>query len=210
MKIETIQSKATQLKLELEECLSQPLPFNRPPLVPHPVEVKLSHCHELIAAAFGYGQRVSMKKDDIDWDDQEVYTERWRDTVFQNNKVDGAIIKRITELNAPSLKAAPGFIVTSIVKSNLTPPCKECECQDQRGVFVQDEDGNDSIEFVCSTCAADDELYDTCQFCGDDILYPISLLNSSGECPIHKGESSYDEDEMEDIESYVEYINNHF
>lgn len=62
MKNETIQSKATQLKLDLEEGLSQPLPFNRPPLVPQPVEIKLSHCHELIAATFGYGQRVSIKK----------------------------------------------------------------------------------------------------------------------------------------------------
>ncbi|BEI26461.1 hypothetical protein H8F18_14940 [Vibrio fluvialis] len=209
MKNQTIQSKATQLKLDLEEGLSRRLSYNKPHLASHPVEVKLSHCHELIAATFGYGQRVSMKKDGIDWDDQEVYTERWRDTVFQNNKVDGAIIKRITELNAPSLKAAPGFIVSSIVQSTLTPPCKDCGHQDSRGRFVHDESGDDPIHYVCRECASDDEEYDTCLFCGDDILYPISLLNSSGECPIHKGESYYDEEQMEDMESYVEYINNH-
>ncbi|HFG1874480.1 hypothetical protein D6V10_06865 [Vibrio cholerae] len=207
MKNETIQSKATQLKLDLEEGLSQPLPFNRPPLVPQPVEIKLSHCHELIAATFGYGQRVSMKKDDIDWDDQEVYTERWRDTVYQNNKVNDSIINRLKELNAPSLKAAPGFIITGIVQSTLTPQCKDCRHQDPRGRFVHDDSGDDPIDFVCRECASDDEEYDTCTYCGEGILYPTSLLNSAGECPEHRGESHLDDEEREDWDSYIEYLN---
>ncbi|MDW1507540.1 hypothetical protein R7D97_25480 [Vibrio sp. Vb5031] len=207
MKNITIQNKATQLKLELEDGLSQPLPFDQLSSEPNRVKVQLSHCYELIAATLGYRTHPSMKADDYEWDDHELFTERWRDDVYQNPRVNQAIVDRIKDLNSPSLKAAPGFIVTGIVQAVLTPPCKDCEHQDPRGRFVHDESGQDPIDFVCQDCASDDEEYGTCIFCGDGILYPTSLLNSAGECPEHKGESDLDDEEREDWDSYIEYLN---
>ncbi|NMU53183.1 hypothetical protein, partial [Vibrio parahaemolyticus] len=117
MKNITIQNKAIQLKLELEDGLSQPLPFDQLSSEPNRVKVQLSHCYELIAATLGYRTHLSMKADDYEWDDHELFTERWRDDVYQNPRVNQAIVDRIKDLNSPSLKAAPGFIVTGIVQA---------------------------------------------------------------------------------------------
>ncbi|POC39300.1 hypothetical protein [Vibrio vulnificus] len=210
MKTDTIQKLATELKLELEEGLvTRRSSFNRLTTTPQPVKVKLSHCYELIAAAFGYGQHVSMKKDDVDWDDQECYIERWRDDVYINPRAEQALVDRIKKLDAPELKRAPSFIVTGIVQATLAPACKDCGRHDPDGDFVHDEECNESIEYVCQRCAKDEDEYGTCRFCGNGTLYPTSLLNSAGECPVHKGESYYSEEELEDLNSYVEYLNNH-
>lgn len=43
-----------------------------------------------------------------------------------------------------------------------------------------------------------------CWCCGDQ-PHDIRDLNHQNECPIHYGESSYSEEELEDMESYIEY-----
>lgn len=210
MNNETISKKASWLKQELEHDLTPSQHFNEPATASASVKVKLSHCHELIAAAFGYNSKAAMNADVHNssiLNDHEFYIERWRETVYGRPSGEQKIIERIQSLRDTPLHTAHAHSVVSLVKCALAPQCQDCYEKDPRGRFVFNGYGDNPIDFVCSACAQDEQNYDTCRFCGDEYLYPASIINSSGECPEHQGESHMDDEELEDLESYIENIN---
>jgi hypothetical protein len=63
--------------------------------------------------------------------------------------------------------------------------------------------------WVCDSCVAKAHRnmnvgIGFCWCCGDQ-PHDIRDLNTQNECPIHYGESSYSEEEREDMDSYIEY-----
>lgn len=202
---ETIKAKATYLRQSLElgdrhSRHSRPLGKNA---------VKLSHCHELIAAALGFNSKVAMNayySDPVYWDDDEFYFERYRFHAFRGFDLK-FIMERVAHLRDTPLHYANSYFIAEALAEALAPPCQDCGAKDADGRFVHDGDSSDPVMFVCRSCSQDEDEYDTCTFCGPDILYKASDINRSGECPEHSGESYMDEEEREGWDSLIEYWN---
>ncbi len=103
--------------------------------------------------------------------------------------------------------------VVSLIYSHFVPTCSYCgKCHSvMNGVIaVAYHDGCTQAQYwVCDSCVAQAHRnmnvgIGFCWCCGDQ-PHDIRDLNTQNECPIHYGESSYSEDEREDMDSYVEY-----
>ncbi|MEH0691026.1 hypothetical protein H4F17_18520 [Vibrio cholerae] len=204
MKNETIKAKATHLRLLLEQGNQ----FNRP-LGKN--SVKLAHCHELIAAALGFKSKVAMNNYDCDpewWDEDEYYFGFYRRYIYSRELDLEFIMERVARLrDTPLHHVNPRFIASSLEEA-LAPPCQNYDCgsKDKYGRFIYDGDSDDPVMFVCEACSKDEYKYEKCLYCGST-LYKASVINRAGECPEHYGESHMDEEEREDWDSYVEYLN---
>lgn len=207
---DSIQQKASQLKQRLEYRLGSTSFRKTPSEIPD--KVKLAHCHELIAAAFGFNSKKAMidQRDGIqDWDDREFYLSEWQYSIHNRHIDDQLIRTRIRYFkDSPLQHIASSFVIGAILWV-LAPCCKDCGEKDPDGKFVYDDAGNETIDYVCQHCAQDERHYDTCQFCGVGRIYPESLINSAGECPVHDGESRMSPERREDWISYVDYLNKH-
>ena len=199
---ETIKAKATYLRVILEngDMYCHLLAKNT---------VKLSHCHELIAAALEFKSKVAMNSyfDDSEcWDDEECFFERYRS--HGRNLDLKFIMERIAHLKDTPLHHVPQFFIAEALEEALAPPCQNNDCgdKDANGRFVYDEDG-EPVMFVCRSCSQDEDEFNTCTYCGRSILYKASIINRAGECPEHSGESYMDEEEREGWDSLIEYWN---
>ncbi len=203
---ETIKAKATYLR----QCLEQGDRHYRDSRSLGKNAVKLSHCHEMIAAALGFNSKVAMNDYHSDpecWDEDEFYFERYRSHAFGRGFNLKFIMERVARLRDTPLHDADPYFIAEAVAETLAPPCQDCGDKDAKGRFVHDGDSSEPVMFVCRTCSQDEDEYDTCIYCGPDVLYKASDINRSGECPEHSGESYMDEEEREDWDSFIEYWN---
>lgn len=195
---ETIKAKATYLREALENG----------DVHYHPI-VKLSHCHELIAAALGFKSKVAMNSyfnNPECWDDEEGFFERY--SSHGSNLDLKFIMERIARLKNTPLHHFPQHLMVHALGDALAPPCQNNDCgnKDSNGRFVYDKNG-DPMMFVCRACSQDEDEFDTCTYCGSDTLYKARTINRVGECPEHSGESYMDEEEREGWDSLIEYWN---
>lgn len=204
MKIETIQAKATYLKDSLEADDYRYLPSSV-----SKGTVKLAHCHELIAAGLGFKSKKSMLSycnDPRNWDDSEVYIERYYSHSAGHKLNTQLVMDRVSNLkDTPLHKSKEEFVIHSVAEA-IAPPCHDCNEKDANGRFIHDGDGSDPQIYVCRACSEEDK-YDTCVYCGSGTLYKASDINRAGECPEHAGESYMDEEERDDWDSFIEYCN---
>jgi len=68
------------------------------------------------------------------------------------------------------------------------------------------ECGHDTGLLVHRRCM-DNGGYGNCRYCGSFIAHPLDYLNEASECDAHAGESVMDEEEEEDVESFLENMN---
>jgi DNA-directed RNA polymerase subunit RPC12/RpoP len=74
-------------------------------------------------------------------------------------------------------------------------------------IYVDDNINNDEREYICSDCFnQNQDDFGFCTLCGNHILYRTEDLDAKSLCyPIHKGEFDCDEEEQEDMYSFIEY-----
>lgn len=166
------------------------------------LDIRPAHAHAAVSHFLGYNSKIALKSDpDFDASDAELLNYRETGT------------EKLTE-HIPCMKQTPlqGLDLrelAAVIYSGLAPVC---ECCNQKSLTIaplgyeeREPDG-----WVCQNCATQEESdYAYCSFCGDGYIYRASEINHRGECVEHNGESVYDDEELEDLESYVEYIQNH-
>ncbi len=180
MDMETIQEKANKLRKEIELIVN----IHNITCVQ---SVEIEYCYELIAAAFGFNCSHEMfisraHKEELL--SLESYLDKWK-AIAYDSSVHDFIEKRIMELNGTNLDVLDSDWIISAVQWCLTPLCKDCQAPDYMGCFIG---GNIywgiTPEYVCSSCSRSAN-YDYCRRCTEDLIYPASEINSTGECLSH-------------------------
>jgi len=165
------------------------------------VDVRSAHAHDAVSGSLGFNSKIALQtSEDIIPDDA---------CLTRHNDLDiektAEVISRMRETPLQNL---PIEHVVSIIKDGLTPGCACCGEKTASSVIVGDrgdEKAPDDPEWICPDCASDDEEFGHCIYCGDDVLYRLKDLNNNWECDEHAGESALDPEELEDLESYIEY-----
>lgn len=173
----------------------------------HKKKVRSSHSHAVISAALGYKSKKALMADNYNLPIEDEFI-----LYHYGNELDNEMVSdAIDSMKDSPLKSLPSHFVREAILDSLTP---ECECCGDKTVYSQPVFDSDNIEDpvaqVCNDCSEDEEEYATCIYCGDSILYRAFEINSAGECPEHKGESSMSDEEREDWESYIENLNKDF
>ena len=167
-------------------------------------KVRSSHAHAAVSGYLGYNSKKALLADNCDEPIEDEFV-LFHSESAPNPEVLENVISRMK--NTP-LKELSTRIVERSIEAALTPPCEVCGHKTGNSYPVFQSDYPDEpIAQVCSMCVKDEEEYGECRFCG--ILCRAEEINEAGECPEHYGEGSYSEEELEDIESFVEYHMNH-
>ena len=157
----------------------------------HKDKLKAAHAHEIVAAHFGFKSKIALKSSnyfELNPDDPETYE-------FPNSEED--IGYRLSKLKG--LDVDPGFVkeAANIINSSIKPECSLCGCVDNSVKPAETDDNYPEQLWVCSRCVSVGEDVGNCIFCGDDMIYPVKMLNFSGECPEHEGESEMSPEDEE-------------
>jgi len=163
-------------------------------------EVRSSHAHAAISGYLGFNSKKALLADnygELIEDELSLF----HNMLPPNTKVLEDVISRMKDT---PLKELPTRVIEDTIKIALTPPCEVCghKTSNSHSVF-QGDDPDEPIAQVCSSCVQDEDEYDRCHFC--DLLCRAEEINNAGECSEHYGESSFDEEELEDMESMLEY-----
>lgn len=179
--------------------------FLREELQSDGIELGSSHSHAIVAAALGFKSKkalIDSPDSPMNWDFDEYPSLAL--CVDDNRDQISDAIGKIRE-QVPIKEVDPSLLAR-IIQSGLTPACESCNSRSRFMFPVGYE--IEITGWACQDCA-DSSLYSHCGFCGEGTLHAVSNLNEAGECPVHAGESSYSDEELEDLESLAEYIANH-
>ncbi len=197
-----------------------------------PFVPKSSHRHEIVASYFGFNSRAHLLADTSNFrldKDDPISFESFSDSPEQG------VRNRMEELGLD--KSDLAFQISDEIALAITPPCT-C-CNEDRPTHLLNKDGLEfdhtplhsmpddytealevarleekaerellKTEWVCDDCADDPEVAAFCSLCGDGPFHP-DLMDHNGLCPEHRGEFDYDEEEQEDRDSFLEYLQNH-
>lgn len=167
----------------------------------------------VLCIAFGY----SVLQDLID-DFQDGLMNDTSDPFYNdelNRICDMGVIRQIDNLLQQWRIFNPHLVqqVVSLIYSHFVPNCSYCGQHHSVMNGVRDvayHDGYTQSQYwVCDICVSQaqrgmDVGIGFCWCCGYQ-PHDIRDLNHRNECPIHDGESSYSEEEREDMDSYIEY-----
>lgn len=165
-------------------------------------EIGNAHAHAAVSHYLGYKSKVALKSD-TNFDATDTQLIAYRETSIP------MLLEHIPLMKPTPLQGLNMRELGAVIYSGLAPAC---ECCDQKSLSITPLGYEDSEPdgWVCQPCASDeDEEYAQCKFCGDGYVYRASEINHRGECAEHNGESEYDDEELEDMESYLEYLQNH-
>lgn len=184
------------------DVIDEAADFLREHYLVHGSDIRPAHAHAAVSHFLGYNSKIALKSDP-DFDSSDVALLAYRETGTEK------LAEHIPRMKQTPLQELNLSELAAVIRSGLAPAC---ECCNQKSLTVtplgyeeREPDG-----WVCQDCATREELdYAYCRFCGDDYIYRASEINHRGECAEHEGESVYDDEESEDLESYVEYIQNH-
>ncbi len=165
-------------------------------------DVGSAHAHDAIAGALGFGSKIALlESEEISPDDP---------CLSRHNDLNiGKTAEVISRMRETPLKDLPIDRVVRIIKDGLTPGCACCGNKTALSVIVGDcgdDKAPDEPEWICPACARDEDEFGNCWCCGNSVLYRLKDLNSNGECDEHTGESDLDPEEIEDRDSYIEYL----
>lgn len=166
------------------------------------IEIGNAHAHAAVSHYLGYKSKIALKSDQ-DFDATDTQLIAYHETSLHTLSTHIPLMKPtpLQGLNIQELGA--------VIYSGLAPAC---ECCDEKSLSITPLGYEDPEPdgWVCEPCASTEhERYAQCNFCGDGYIYRASEVNRHGECPEHVGESDYDDQELEDMESYAEYFQNH-
>lgn len=80
----------------------------------------------------------------------------------------------------------------------------------KKGVSCYSDSDDLSQKFICKRCLAISDDYGKCSLCFEDVVYHMKDLrwsDGSQYCKEHISEVQMDEEELEDWEDYIDYIN---
>lgn len=164
-------------------------------------DIRPAHAHAAVAHYLGYNSKVALKSDpDFDATDTDLLS--YHDTGIEK------LVECVPRMKPSPLQEIDPSSLCNVIHAGLAPAC---ECCNEKSLSItplgyeeREPDG-----WVCRDCAArHDGDYATCRYCGDDYIYRASEINHRGECPEHDGESVYDEEEEDDMNSLAEYFQN--
>lgn len=159
--------------------------------------VQVSHAHALVSHALGYNSKKALIDDDSFFSDDE--------NIVSNFDLDVDKVRdRLQSMKPNPLQSKDVDELMSVVRAGLAPPC-ECCGEKKLDITPLGDMEDDPLGWVSSECAENSDDYGTCMYCTSGTLHRLSDLNRHGECSVHDGEGELDEDEEEDIESYIEY-----
>lgn len=161
-------------------------------------KLKPTHAHEVFAAYANYKSKVALKADSFELDPDDP------DGFAADSEAQMRIQARMANLNGFPVGTEFAYNAVKIIERAITPTCDFCHSSDIKTQAVGSEVVAPLL-WACPTCAKEEPELGYCHYCGTDHLYHESLLNSSGECPDHAGESVCTEEEQEDLDSYAEY-----
>lgn len=166
------------------------------------LDIRPAHAHAAVSHYLGYNSKVALKSDPA-FDASDLELINYHETDIEK------LAEHIPRMRQTPLQEQSLHELAEVIHSGLAPACECCKQKSPTitplGFEEREPDG-----WVCQDCATKEESdYAYCIFCGDDYIFRASEINHRGECTDHDGESVYDDEEMEDRESYVEYIQNH-
>lgn len=172
------------------DVIDQAVKFLRDHLASNDVKVGSSHAHAAVSHYLGYNSKAALKADD-DFDVDDV-------DLIINRKVGLDKLRvHIPKMQPNALQTISIDELGEIIYAGLAPAC---ECCNEKKLDIMplgcDESSPDG--WVSLSCAAQDEEYDVCDFCGPNYLYRSRDINRRGECSEHEGESILDDEDLDD------------
>ncbi|WP_448145498.1 hypothetical protein [Pseudomonas silesiensis] len=166
------------------------------------LDIRSAHAHAAVSHFLGYNSKIALKND-ANFDPTDVDLLNYRETGIEK------LAEHIPRMKQTPLQSLDLREMGAVIYSGLAPACEWCNSKSLTitplGYEEREPEG-----WVCEECATIAESeYAHCRFCGDGYIYRASEINNRGECAEHNGESVYDDEELDDLESYVEYIQNH-
>ncbi|NTV70125.1 MAG: hypothetical protein HGA71_08275 [Azonexaceae bacterium] len=162
-------------------------------------EIKSGHAHMLVAAAFGYSTRKAMQDDPKG----PYFHDQW----LGNEAGDIEKIKEVIgRMNGAPVQLDQAPLIASIIQDGLMPACIECGTHSSQSSPLGDVKPGNDADWVCPSCAKDKFQFGRCRFCDSDVLHRLDDLDDQGLCKEHKGELDYSEEDLDDMESYIENV----
>ncbi|OTG66416.1 hypothetical protein [Acinetobacter silvestris] len=168
----------------------------------------------ILCIAFGYSVLQDLIEDFQDGLMDDASDPSYNEEL--NQICDMGVVRKIDDLLRQFGIFNPNLAhqVISLIYSHFVPNCSYCGREHHSVMnFVRPvayHDGYTQFQYwVCDSCVTQSRRemnvgIGFCWCCGDQ-PHDIRDLNNQNECPIHYGESSYSEEELEDMESYIEY-----
>ncbi len=161
--------------------------------------IKSGHAHMLVAAAFGYNTRKAMQDDPKG----PYFHDQW----LSSEAGDVEKIKEVIgRMNGAPVQPEQAPLIAGIIQDGLTPACIECGTHSSHSEPLGLVEPGDDSEWVCPSCARDEYQYGRCRCCGDDKIFRLEDLDDQGLCKEHEGEFDYSQEELDDMESYIENV----
>lgn len=165
-------------------------------------DIRPAHAHAAVSHYLGYNSKIALKSDSF-FDSTDVDLLNYNETGIQK------LVECVPRMKPNPLQRLDLERVGRVIYAGLAPAC---ECCNEKSIDItplgyeeREPDG-----WVCQDCASRyEEDYAFCRFCGEDYIHRAADINHRGECPVHNGESVYDEEEEEDMDSLAEYLQNH-
>lgn len=160
-----------------------------------------SHAHELTAAYMGFNSKKALiDSGEFDLNDPEL--------VLRVTPDISKLSEKVGKLRPDLLQRLPLAGIAQLIKTGLTPPCECCGVHLSAVVPITGPEHHSVDGWVCMHCVDREDDYDTCRYCGDEIVYRAHNINSDGECPEHAGESVLDPEEEAGYNDLAEYWQN--
>lgn len=185
-----------------QDVIDQAVDFLREHYLERELDIRPAHAHAAVSHYLGYNSKIALKSDS-DFDPTDVELLSYRETGTDK------LAQHIPLMKPTPLQGLNVHDLGAVIYAGLAPACECCNTKSLTITPLGREE-SEPDGWVCQPCAADEsEDYAHCQFCGDDYIYRTSEINHRGECAEHDGESVFDDEELDDMDSLVEYIQNH-
>ncbi|QPG63832.1 hypothetical protein HFV04_003400 [Pseudomonas sp. BIGb0427] len=165
-------------------------------------DIQSAHAHAAVSHYLGYKSKAALKSDPS-FDPTDVDLLNYRETGIEK------LVECISRMKPTPLQDVSPSHLGEVIHAGLAPACESCnhKSMDITPLGYEEREPEGWVCRDCATMYEDD--YATCRYCGEDYIYRASEINERGECHEHDGESVYDEEEEDDIDSLIEYYQNH-
>jgi hypothetical protein len=165
------------------------------------IEVGSPHAHASISAYCGFNSEKALIDCGPDTEDKNLILAITSDLP--------KLAECVSEMKETPLKSVPNDHLGNLISTALTPECECCGIKKKKNQPIGDPD---ELYFqpdgwVCPNCASSEDEYDTCLFCGPDVIYRADQINDRGEYTEHDGGSVMDDEEKQDWDDYIENLN---
>lgn len=159
----------------------------------------MAQAHNLVAASLGHNSKKAAIESGISPHDQ------WLHRHEPDHQTMASVIHRMHGVDHAELTKKLHSI-GCVIRDALAPACEESGIKSHNNIPVGNPEEGDDCQWIHPRVAKNNHSdYAFCPLCGEHTAYHVNDLDHHGLCPEHRGEFDLDDEEREDLESFIEY-----